>query len=112
MMQKRNALLSAVAAAALALAAVPASAQQILVLAEDVPAGLDYDGPSAAIPASQQGMVTLLEPLVGYAAGPANEDGIGMPDFSKIEGRLVESWDYDPATLTWTLHLRKGVKGC
>lgn len=112
-MLKRNVLLSAVAAAALAITVSPTfAAQQILVLAEDVPAGLDYDGPSAAIPASQQGMVTLLEPLVGYAAGPTNESGVGMPDFSKIEGRLVESWDYDPATLTWTLHLRKGVKGC
>lgn len=99
-------------AAALAASAAPAFAQQILVLAEDVPAGLDYDGPSAAIPASQQGMVTLMDPLVTYAAGKTNESGVVLPDFSKFEGRLAESWTYDPATLTWTMKLRQGVKGC
>ncbi len=111
-MLKRNTLLSAVAALALGATAVPAFAQQILVLSEDVPAGLDYDGPSAAIPASQQGMVTLMEPLVSYAAGAPNADGVVMPDFTKFEGRLAESWTYDPATLTWTIKLRQGVKGC
>ena len=33
-------------------------------------------------------------------------------DFSKYEGRLAESWDYDPATHSWTMHLRHGVKSC
>lgn len=88
-----------------------ASAQGLLILAEDVPAGLNYDGPSAAIPASQQGMVTLLEPLLGYADGEV-VDGVTMPDFSTIEGRLAESWEYDADTLTWTFHLRQGVTGC
>lgn len=88
-----------------------ATAQQILILAEDVPAGLNYDGPSAAIPASQQGMVTLLEPLIGYADGEV-VDGVMMPDFSSFEGRLAESWEYDADTLTWTIHLRQGVTGC
>ena len=91
---------------------VQANAQQLLVLAEDVVAGFDYDGPSAAIPSSQQGMVTLLEPLVRYAPGAVNESGVQMPDFSKFEGALAESWTYDAATLTWTLKLRQGVKGC
>lgn len=91
---------------------VAANAQQLLVLAEDVVAGFDYDGPSAAIPASQQGMVTLLEPLVRYAPGETNESGIVMPDFAKFEGALAESWTYDEATLTWTFKLRQGVKGC
>lgn len=89
-----------------------ANAQQLLILAEDVVAGFDYDGPSAAIPASQQGMVTLLEPLVRYAPGAANDTGVVMPDFAKFEGALAESWTYDEATLTWTLKLRQGVKGC
>jgi peptide/nickel transport system substrate-binding protein len=93
-------------------AAAHVNAQQLLILSEDVVAGLDYDGPSAAIPSSQQGMVTLLEPLVKYAAGPANDSGVTMPDFSKFEGALAESWTYDAATLTWTLKLRQGVKGC
>ncbi len=97
---------------ALALSAGSGWAQDILILAEDVPAGLNYDGPSAAIPASQQGMVTLLEPLVGYADGAANESGVVVPDFTTFEGRLAESWTFDEATLTWTFTLRQGVMGC
>jgi peptide/nickel transport system substrate-binding protein len=86
-------------------------AQDILILAEDVPAGLNYDGPAAAIPSSQQGMVTLLEPLVGYADGEVS-GGVTLPDFSSFEGRLAESWSFDEDTLTWTFNLRKNVKGC
>jgi peptide/nickel transport system substrate-binding protein len=93
-------------------AAVPAAAQEILILAEDVPASLNYDGPSAAIPASQQGMVTLMEPLIMYKAGAANDTGVTVPDFSQFEGRLAESWTFDEASLTWTFKLRQGVKGC
>jgi len=92
--------------------AVPVLAQEILILAEDVPAGLNYDGPTAAIPASQQGMVTLMEPLVGYAAGAVNDTGVTLSDFATFEGRLAESWSFDEATLTWTFTLRQGVVGC
>ncbi|MCA0042520.1 ABC transporter substrate-binding protein [Celeribacter litoreus] len=95
-----------------ALLPVAASAQEILILAEDVPSGLDYDGPSAAVPASQQGMVNTMEPLVFYPKGEVNEDGVQLPDFSTIEGRLAESWTYDEETLTWTFKLREGVVGC
>lgn len=102
---------SAALALAMATQAGSAFAQDVLILAEDVPAGLNYDGPSAAIPASQQGMVTLLEPLVGYADGETI-DGVVIPDFSSFEGRLAESWEFDEATLTWTFHLREGVTGC
>ena len=105
-------LLKWTTAAAVAAAAGAVQAQDILILAEDVPAGLNYDGPSAAIPASQQGMVTLLEPLVGYADGAASPSGVIMPDFSTFEGRLAESWSFDEATLTWTFNLRQGVVGC
>lgn len=101
-------------AAALAAGGVAgqASANQILILAEDVPAGLNYDGPSAAIPASQQGMVTLLDPLITYAAGGTSEDGVILPDFDSFEGRLAESWEFDEDTLTWTFRLRDGVTSC
>ncbi len=106
-------LLSSAAALCLAAGvAAPLAAKEILILSEDVPAGLDYDGPSAAIPASQQGMVTLLEPLVGYAAASTNDTGVTLPDFSTFEGRLAETWAFDAATLTWTFKLRQGVKGC
>jgi len=113
MTRRLSKLRSAAIAAAVAVAAAsPLAAKEILILSEDVPAGLDYDGPSAAIPASQQGMVSLMEPLVSYAAGAANDTGVTLPDFGKFEGRLAESWTYDAATLTWTFKLRQGVKGC
>ncbi|MFK0334349.1 ABC transporter substrate-binding protein [Rhizobium sp. NPDC090275] len=84
----------------------------VLFLAEDVPSGLDIDGPSIAIPTSQLGMAQLLEPLVAYKNKPADKDGMVLPDVTQFEGRLLTSWDYDPASFTWTLHLRKGVKSC
>jgi peptide/nickel transport system substrate-binding protein len=88
------------------------AARTLLFLAEDVPAGLDYDGPSAAIPASQTGIVNLMEPLVYYAPGGVNPEGVAMPDFARLEGRLAESWSFDPGTLTWTFRLRGGVRSC
>jgi peptide/nickel transport system substrate-binding protein len=88
------------------------AASDLLFLSEDVPAGLDADGPSAAIPTSQTGIVNILDPLFGYAAGGVNAEGVAHPDFNKIAGLLAESWEYDPKALTWTVHLRKGVKSC
>jgi peptide/nickel transport system substrate-binding protein len=111
-MTKLRSLASVAVTSALALSAGSVWAQDILILAEDVPAGLNYDGPAAAIPTSQQGMVTLLEGLVGYADGATNESGVVVPDFNSFEGRLAESWTFDEATLTWTFKLREGVKGC
>ncbi len=100
--------------AAAMLLAPPAMAQltQLLYLAEDVPLALDPDGPSSTVNTSQVGRINLMEPLVGYGIKGVNDDGIRIPDFTKIEGRLAESWEYDAASLTWTLHLRRGVKSC
>ncbi len=55
-------------------------------------------GPHAAIPTSQQAMVTLMEPLVKYASAGTNVSGVGMPDFNKFEGALAESFTCDAAT--------------
>lgn len=84
----------------------------LVFLTEDIPAGLDYDGPAAAIATTQTGFVNIMEPLVGYAPGHRNADGVALPDFDRFEGRLAESWRYDSATLTWTLRLRRGVRSC
>ncbi len=108
----KSRLLAATALAACLAGTGMVKAQELLFLAEDVPAGLNYDGPAAAIPTSQTGMVNVMEPLFGYASAGANEDGVIVPDFNSFEGRLVDSWDYDPETLTWTLNLRQGVQGC
>ena len=69
-------------AALAATATTAVDAQPILLLSEDVPAGLDFDGASAAIPASQPGMVTLMEPLISHAAEATNDTGVTVPDFS------------------------------
>jgi peptide/nickel transport system substrate-binding protein len=107
-------LLSLLATTALTTAAlsVSALAADVLFLAEDVPAGLNYDGPAAAIPTSQTGMVNVMEPLVYYATKEVNAEGVSIPDFTKFEGRLAESWSFDEKTLTWTFKLKAGVKGC
>jgi peptide/nickel transport system substrate-binding protein len=106
-------LLSALAlSGALGWAPAAFAQTQLLYLTEDVPVSLDPDGPSSTVNTSQVGRINLLEPLVGYAPGRTNEDGLHIPDFTKFEGRLAESWDYDAPTLTWTLHLRHGVIGC
>jgi peptide/nickel transport system substrate-binding protein len=85
---------------------------QLLYLAEDVPAGLDFDGPAASTNTSQVGYINLLEPLVSFARGPVTDEGVQTLDFSKFEGRLAESWEFDEPSLTWTFHLRHGVKSC
>ncbi len=102
-------LISAVAATGLSGAA---HAKDLLVLADDIPAGLDYDGPSASLIPSYGGIANLLDPLVYYAPGEVNEEGVQLLDFNQFEGRLAESWSYDAASLTWTFNLRKDVKGC
>ena len=93
---------------ALAFQAVPAAQAQtqLLYLAEDVPVALDPDGPSSTVNTSQVGRINMMEPLIGYAMKGMNDDGIRIPDFTKFEGRLAESWDYDPATSTVTHHVR------
>ena len=89
-----------------------AAAQTLLVLAEDVPAGLNVDGASIAIPTTQTGVDNLMEPLIYFKSAGKNADGVGTFNFNEFEGRLAESWSFDEATVTWTMNLRRGVKGC
>jgi len=110
--QMRNAL----AAASVALlgigAASTAQAEDLLYLSYNVPNSLNVDGPGGTFPPSYGGMVQVLEPLVYFEQGPPNADGFAELDIHKFEGRLAESWSFDKDTLTWTLNLRRGVKGC
>ncbi len=106
-------LMKFAATAALAIGfAGSAAAADLLVLAEDVPAGLNVDGASIAIPTTQTGVDNLMEPLLYYQSAGTNDEGVGIFDFNKFEGRLAESWSFDESTLTWTLNLRRGVTGC
>ncbi len=84
---------------------------ELLFLTEDVPAGLDYDGPAVSIGTSQTGFLNMLEPMIYYPYGETVE-GVRKLDFNKHEPRLAERWEYDAAALTWTFHLRHGVKSC
>jgi peptide/nickel transport system substrate-binding protein len=85
---------------------------QLTVLSEDVPSTLDLDSPGVAPDNSQTGVVNTMEPLVYFAKGEVNDEGIQLLDFDKIEGRLAESWEFDKAAKTWTFKLREGVKSC
>lgn len=92
--------------------AATTNTSEIVSLSEDVPPGLDSDGPSASIPVTQMAIGNIMEPLVYYKDGGANDTGVGLFDFNEFEGRLAESFSYDEATLTWTFKLRQGVVGC
>src|SRR5262245_19338018 len=85
---------------------------QLTVLSEDVPSTLDLDSPGVATDNSQTGVTNLMEPLVYFAKGDVNDEVIQLLDFTKIEGRLAESWEYDKASSTWTFKLREGVESC
>lgn len=84
----------------------------LIYITNDVPAGLDYDGAASTVPNSQEGIVNLMDPLIDYAPGLTNEEGVGLLNFKSFEGRLAESWSFDDATLTWTFNLRRGVLSC
>ena len=105
--------LAAALALSLAVGVPAARASELLYLAEDVPAGLDYDGPSVSVNTSQVGFINLMEPLIDYPFAPQpNEEGIRKLDFTRFEGRLIESWEHDLPTHSWIMHLRQGVKSC
>ena len=56
----------------------------VIYLVEDVPAGLNYDGPAASLHTSQVGIVNLMDPLLEYAASPEIENGVQTSDFSSF----------------------------
>lgn len=97
---------------ALSLAALPAQAADLLVLTDDVPNGLDVDGPTVSTIQSYGAILNLMDPLLYFAKGEVNAEGVQLLDFNRYESRLAESWSYDPATFTWTIKLRRNVRGC
>jgi len=84
----------------------------VIYLVEDVPAGLNYDGPAASLHTSQVGIVNLMDPLLEYAPSPKIENGVKISDFSSFEGSLAQNWLYDPAEQSWRIDLRKGIYSC
>ena len=114
-MSRRRRVLAGSALLAL-LAVAPCGAEQaartLLVLSEGVPASMDVDGPAGNHAPTQTGFINVLETLVSYAPGERNGDGVRQLDYDRFEGRLAESWSFDPATLTWTFHLRRDAVSC
>lgn len=84
----------------------------LVYLVEDVPVGLDYDGPAAVLPTSQIGFVNLMDPLIDYQIDDTSTGQVRQLDFQQFEGRLAESWSYHSDTLTWSFKLREGVISC
>ena len=79
--------LSSMACLVPAITARAVSAQQMIILAEGVPVGLNYNCLS---PAFLQGLIALLAPQVSDSGGEV-EDGVTIPDFTAFEERLAES---------------------
>jgi len=108
-------LLIGAAAATLAIGlgqAAMAQPKAMVAVFEDVSPVLNYDGPNSSSPATQMGIVQLMEPLVYYKDLGIQANGARTYDFNNFDGRLAESWTYDAATTTWTFKLRRNVKGC
>ena len=79
----------------------------VIYLAEDVPAGLNYDGPPP-LHTSQVGIVNLMDPLLEYAASPEFENGV-QPVTSRPSGLSGGKLGHDLAEQSWRIDLRKGV---
>ncbi|WP_095077911.1 ABC transporter substrate-binding protein [Pseudomonas sp. Irchel s3h17] len=90
--------LRAAIAAALLSVAVGASAKPLVVCTEASPEGFDMVQYTTAVTADAVAE-TLFNRLVDFKPGTTD-----------IEPALAESWEISPDALTYTFHLRKGVK--
>ncbi len=115
-MRKGTSILLTATVAAAVIAPVGSHAQdqrQLVILSPDAVTALDTEAPGTLVLESMGALVNLMEPLVDFApAGTHSEGGVNQLDFTKFEGRLAESWEYDADTKTYRFHLRQGVKGC
>lgn len=115
-MRRYKSLLAPVACVALTMAACSSggntSTNTLTYLSEAVPNGLDYDMGSLGLPQSQGAMDAMMDQFLTFAPAAANSDGILMLDQAHYQARLATSWDFDPNRVTWTFHLRAGVKSC
>ncbi len=85
-----------------------ASTSQIVVASVTTPPTIDMDFVSGA-PQGWEIGYNIYDTLFGYQ-GQTSAPGDHTVDYSKIVGRAVESWELASDNVTWTLHLRHGVK--
>lgn len=83
--------------------------KQLVMLVDEIPTGLNIDGPSISLATSQFGMHTLYTNLVEYPV-TYSSDGSAESDLSTLRGELAESWQQNGRE--WTFTLRKGVTSC
>lgn len=79
----------------------------VTYLADDVPLGLDWDGPDVASPKINFALDQTYLRLVTYDLKPEG-DGVLMPDFTKPVGDLAEAWENDG--LVWRFKLKEGIR--
>ncbi len=84
-----------------------------VILSPDITAALDTEAPGMLVLESMAAITNLMEPLVDWTYdGTKSPGGVLVPDYSKPEGRLAESWTFDEATNTYTFNLRHNVTSC
>ena len=85
----------------------------LIVLQDDIAAGLDIDGPSSVADAVHELLENTSEPLVETPR--ILEDGILKPNYKlgwkDFSPRLATSWTH-PTPTKWIFKLRQGVKSC
>ena len=89
------------------------SKHTLIVLQDDIAAGLDIDGASSVADAVHELLENTSEPLVETPR--ILEDGILKPNYKlgwkDFSPRLATSWTH-PTPTKWIFKLRKGVKSC
>src|SRR5690349_4938969 len=84
----------------------------VVILSPDITAALDTEAPGMLVLESMAAITNLMEPLVDWTYdGTKSDGGVLVPDYSKPEGRLAESWTFDEATNTYTFARAKSVSG-
>ena len=89
-----------------------AAKDTLIVLEDDIAPALDYDGSNAASPGLQEVLINTMDPLLGYPL--KQQADMLIPNYKvtaqQFQPRLATSWS--KSGLTWTFHLRTGVKSC
>jgi peptide/nickel transport system substrate-binding protein len=87
------------------------AASRLVIASVTTPPTIDSEYYSGG-PQSWEVGANLYDQYFGYEGQSVTNRGERTIDFNKIVGRLIESADVASDGVTWTLHLRHGVKSC